>query len=90
LAAAPAFAQNGPPPGERLQPAPAGDPVEVATSVLSQAKNSCGTVKRAKRHKDGLIDARCANGARFVIFTFKGEVMAKRCTGSGALGVHGC
>ena len=73
-----------------IQAAPSGDPVKIAADALGTAKNSCGTVKKAKRLKDGVIDATCSSGARFLVFTLKGETMTKRCTPARALGVHDC
>lgn len=84
LAAGPAAAE------QRIQPAPSGDPVKIAADALSSAKNSCGTVAKAKRFKDGVVEALCSSGARFLVFTMKGETMTKRCLPARALGIHGC
>ena len=73
-----------------IEAAPSGDPMKVATEALGTAKTSCGEVKKAKRLKDGIVDANCSTGARFLVFTMKGSVMTKRCLPSQALGVHGC
>lgn len=75
---------------QRIQPAPSGDPVKIAADALSSAKNSCGTVAKAKRFKDGVVEALCSSGARFLVFTMKGETMTKRCLPARALGIHGC
>ena len=66
------------------------DPVKIAADALSSAKNSCGTVAKAKRFKDGVVEALCSSGARFLVFTMKGETMTKRCLPARALGIHGC
>lgn len=84
LAAGPASAE------QRIQPAPSGDPVKIAADALSSAKSSCGTVARAKRFKDGVVEANCSSGARFLVFMMKGETMTKRCLPTKTLGVHGC
>ena len=73
-----------------IEGAPSGDPVKVAVDALRSAKTSCGDVKSAKRLKDGVVDAKCSTGARFLVFTMKGSVMTKRCLPSQALGIHGC
>ncbi len=73
-----------------IEAAPSGDPMKVAIDALSTAKTSCGAVKKAKRLPDGIVDANCSSGARFLVFTMKGATMTKRCLPSQALGVHGC
>jgi len=75
---------------ERINPAPSGDPMRVASDALVQAKNSCGKVTKATRLKDGMIDARCSSGDRYLVFSLNGITMTKRCTRAKALGVHDC
>lgn len=85
LAVAPAAAA-----ADRIRPAPSGDPARVAADALSSAKSSCGGVTKAKRLRDGVVEAFCSSGARFLVFTMKGATMTKRCTATRTLGVHGC
>ncbi len=75
-------------------PAPKGDPITVATKVISDnfEKTDCPAVRKAERIEDGSIKAECGNGETFRIFTVVelNKAVAMRCSAAEKMGVSGC
>jgi hypothetical protein len=84
------IAAAAPAASSRVNPAPSGDPLEIASDALAQAKSSCGKVIKATRFKDGVVEAICSSGDRYLVFTLNGITMTKRCTFATTLGIHDC
>ena len=74
----------------KIEPAPAGEPKNIATAAIKEAAHPCGRVLEAIRLNDGGIRAVCSNGEAYRVFTMQGGLVAMKCSAAARLGVSGC